>query len=72
MEESIAVRGRPKGVYPPKWLAKYARKQKMEPLDAFIHAIENTPSKAAAARLLGISTSTFYKRCDEWGVRIDR
>jgi DNA invertase Pin-like site-specific DNA recombinase len=75
MNEPTVVKGRPKAsaMYPPKWLAKYARKHKLRvDIEAFKHAIENTPSLAAAARELGISTATMYRWCKIWGVKVDR
>lgn len=72
-DQNVVKRGRPKQEYPPKWLVKYARKNKLRPdIEAFKFAIETTPSNNAAARALGISPSTFYRRCEDWGVRIDR
>ncbi len=68
MDETV-VRHSP---YVPKPLAKYARKVKMEPKEALIFALANSPSNAEAARKMGISRATMTRWVRDWQIRIDR
>jgi hypothetical protein len=70
----IVARREPKEyVYCPPWLAAYARKNNI-PADvyAFKHAIEATRTNVEAAKLLGISGSTFTRCLVRWQVTIER
>lgn len=69
----VAKRSHVPNPYCPQWLAKYARKNKLAPdVYAFKHAIEQSRSNVDAARILGISLSTFDRAVRRWEVKIER